>query len=378
MKSFVELDILNNGNYLKLLKAVSNLSGLFSENKIPYLNYRVAENIFCKSFNAHNLSRSDTAFDANYKSNGIGLKTFTCNSNASVEKIAEFNSLSSALNKLKGKELAQNIAQYRNERINLARRLYGINKSLYHIIARKENELLLFETDYETIKLSNINSIRETNASLQFEDGTNLYSYNYSKSTLYRKFSIPNNAFRLPVEIIKDPYSVILDLFGEKKWNTATKSDLKKINNSVILPLYGKQDNKKFVFESSGLNQWNAKGRKRNISEIYIPIPIEIHKRHPQFFPERDQEFSLKIPTGETLNAKVCQANSKALMTNPNHVLSNWLLRKVLEIKEGELATMRMLDELGFDSVVITKCDNFRYEIDIMKTNSYENFINCE
>jgi hypothetical protein len=65
-------------------------------------------------------------------------------------------------------------------------------------------------------------------------------------------------------------------------------------------------------------------------------------------------------------------------MTNPNHALSSWLLRKVLEIKEGEVATMRKLDELGFDSVVITKCDNFHYEIDIMKTNSYENFITRE
>jgi hypothetical protein len=203
-----------------------------------------------------------------------------------------------------------------------------------------------------------------------------LYSYNYSKSTLYRKFSIPNNAFRLPVEIIKDPYSVILDLFEEKKWHNSPKYHFKKGENSIILPLYGKQDNKKFVFESSGLNQWNAKGRKRNISEIYIPIPIEIHKKNPQFFPERETDFTLKIPTGEVFNAKVCQANSKALMTNPNNALSDWLLRKVLEIKEGELATMRKLDALGFDSVIITKRDNSNFEIDIMKTDSYENYIN--
>ena len=55
MKSFAELDIENNGDYLKLLSAVSKLSGLFSESSIPFINYRVAENIFCKSFNADNL-----------------------------------------------------------------------------------------------------------------------------------------------------------------------------------------------------------------------------------------------------------------------------------------------------------------------------------
>jgi len=72
MKSFVEIDQENKGDYLKLLSAVSKLSGLFSESSIPFINYRVAENIFCRSFKASNLSRSDTAFDANYNSIGIG------------------------------------------------------------------------------------------------------------------------------------------------------------------------------------------------------------------------------------------------------------------------------------------------------------------
>jgi hypothetical protein len=52
MKSFAEIDIEKNGNYLKLLSAVSKLSGLFSESAIPFINYRVAENIFCRSFDA--------------------------------------------------------------------------------------------------------------------------------------------------------------------------------------------------------------------------------------------------------------------------------------------------------------------------------------
>lgn len=35
MKSFVEIDRENKGDYLKLLSAVSKLSGLFSESVIP-------------------------------------------------------------------------------------------------------------------------------------------------------------------------------------------------------------------------------------------------------------------------------------------------------------------------------------------------------
>ena len=114
MKSFAEIDIERNGNYLKLLSSVSQLSGLFSESSVPFINYRVAENIFCRSFDAGNLSRSDTAFDANYNSIGVGLKTFVCNGNSSTEKVAEFNSLSRSLNEYKGKDLAIKLGEYRN------------------------------------------------------------------------------------------------------------------------------------------------------------------------------------------------------------------------------------------------------------------------
>jgi len=374
MKSFAEIDKEQNGNYLKLLSAVSKLSGLFSESSVPFINYRVAENIFCRSFDAGNLSRSDTAFDANYNSVGVGLKTFVCNGNSSTEKVAEFNSLSRVLKDFKGKELALKLGEFRNARIDLANRVYDIKDSLYHIVARKEKELLLYETDYNIIDVDNIHSVKDNKASLQFEDGNNLYSFNYSKSTLFRKFIIPQNAFRLPIDIIEDPYSLLLELFEENK-NLKTATDtLVKGENYVILPLYGIQKKEKFIFERSGLNQWNANGRKRDFGEIYIPIPLELHKKYPNFFPNRDQDFNLQIPSGEIFSAKVCQENSKALMTNPNKALSDWLLRKVLQLKEGELATMEKLDKLGFDSVIILKDKNGDFKIDIMKTNAFIEF----
>lgn len=374
MKSFAEIDIEKNGDYLKLLSAVSKLSGLFSESSVPFINYRVAENIFCRSFDAGNLSRSDTAFDANYNSVGIGLKTFTCNSNNSTEKVAEFNSLSRVLSEFKGKDLAIKLGEFRNDRINLANRLYDIESSLYHIVARKEKELLLYETDYNIIDIANINSVKDNKASLQFEDGNNFYSFNYSKSTLFRKFIIPQNAFRLPIEIIEDPYTLLLELFENKDLKPATDK-LIKGQNFVILPLYSTRNkDKKEVAEKSGLNQWNAGGRKRDLGEIYIPIPAELHKKYPNFLPKRDEDFNLQIPTGEIFSAKLCQENSKALMTNPNKALSDWLLRKVLQLKEGELATIEKLDKLGFDSVIITKTDNQNFKIDIMKTNTYNEF----
>lgn len=375
MKSFAELDIENKGNYLKLLKATAKLSRLFSESQIPYLYYRAAENIFCKSFNAVNLSRGDSAFDANYNSIGIGLKTFICEKQFSTEKVAEFNKLSTQLKQYKGKELALKLAEFRNERIELANRLYNIDSSLYHIVARKSDELILFETDYEKIDIDNINSVKSSQSGLQFNDGKNFYSYNSSKSTLFRKFEIPQNTFRLPVDILDDPYTLLLDFFEEIKEISTAKDLLIKGKNYVILPLYSIKNKKKFVSEKSGLNQWNASGRKRDFGELYIRIPIVINKLYPDFFPNRDTEFNLKVPTGEIYKAKVCQDGSKALMTNPNKALSDWLLRKVLDLKEGELATIEKMNELGFDSVVIYKDEDDFYRIDKAKSDSFDEFL---
>lgn len=375
MKSFAEIDQENNGHYLKLLSATAKLSRLYSESQIPYIYYRAAENIFCRSFNAENLSRGDSAFDANFNSTGVGLKTFICEKQFSTEKIAEFNKLSKQLNQFTGIELAMKLGEFRNERIELANRLYNIENSLYHIVARKSSELILFETDYNIIDIENISSVKESSSGLQFNDGKNFYSYNFSKSTLFRKFEIPQNAFKLPIGIIDDPYSLLLELFEDIKGISTATDLLVKGQNYVILPLYGIKDKTKFVFEKSGLNQWNAGGRKRDFGEVYIPIPAIIHQLYPQFFPKRDEEFNLQVPTGEQFRAKVCQDGSKALMTNPNKALSDWLLRKVMNLKEGELATIELMEELGFDSVIISKDPEGNFKIDKAKSDSYEDFL---
>jgi hypothetical protein len=375
-KSFVEIDSDNNGEYLKLLSAISKLSGLFSDSTTPFINYRVAENVFCRSFSAGNISRSDTAYDANYSSMGVGLKTFVATGNDKLEKVAEFNQLSEELKTLSGKNLAIRLGEYRNSRIELADNLYGISESCYHIVARKPSELFIFETDYSKVDVSNINSVRNKQGkTLTFEDGRHFYSYTFSKSTLYRRFVIPRNAFRLPVEILQDPYTLLLRLFAEKQAVIKPPKKLIKGVEFVILPLYGIKEGKKFVFEKSGLNQWNSGGRTRNLGEVYIPVPIEIHKKYAGFFPKKDISFNLKIPTGEIFSAKLCQQDSKALMTNPNKALSDWLLRKLLQLKEGEFATIEKLEKLGFDSVVVYKDDQENFRIDKAKSDSYENFI---
>ncbi len=44
----------NNSKYFDMLRIMAQLSRLFSDNIIPYLDYRLAENLFCKYF-LHNI-----------------------------------------------------------------------------------------------------------------------------------------------------------------------------------------------------------------------------------------------------------------------------------------------------------------------------------
>lgn len=81
--------------------------------------------------------------------------------------------------------------------------------------------------------------------------------------------------------------------------------------NYVILPLFSER--KKEVPEKSGLNQWNARGRTRDPNEVYIPVPILIYHKFPNFFPPREIQFSLCLPNGSSIQAKICQDNGKAL-----------------------------------------------------------------
>jgi hypothetical protein len=72
--------------YEKLLKIICSLSRLSSESFMPYLYYRMAENIFCSAFSAENLSRADISIDAKKNNIGIGLKTFIKKPSNNFEK----------------------------------------------------------------------------------------------------------------------------------------------------------------------------------------------------------------------------------------------------------------------------------------------------
>lgn len=342
----------DNSTYFEMLRLMASLSRLFSESATPYLDYRLTENLFCKYYEAQNDARSCTAYDARLSSLGIGIKTFGIKNGTSLEKIAEFNKLRPKLAGLKGIDLARQIAIFRNERMMFANNTYNVFESQYHIVGRQDGLLKVFNTPYEMVNVDAICDIVEKEASISFNDGQNEYSFNKSKSVLQKKFYLPNDFVDVPIDILEEPLELLSQLLNEQtKVGALHRAEIKGYDY-VILPLYSTRGGKN-VPERSGINQWNANGRKRDADEVYISIPKSIHHNYPDFFPSRDIPFELRLPDGTSLSAKVCQAGGKALMSNPNAALGKWLLRKVLCKKEGELVTLEDLDTYGIDSVKI-------------------------
>ncbi len=367
--------------YERLLKAVASLSNLFSEAPEPYLASRATESLFCKAFVAENLSRSDASADASKDRLGFGIKTFLEGNGRSMQKIAEFNSDHMLFESLPPEQKIRKIAELRNERIETTKRIFGLDDLIYHCITRTVGKIRVFETTTPLINLDEITNVRVTSrgGSIQFSDSSAEYSFNVSKSTLYKRFITENVLLEIPVRILTDPFSEIERLISEAGLIFAPE----RVLPHVFLPLYSTRGGTKNVPQKSGLNQWNAEPRlnskkgthaARNPDEVYIPIPIWIHRKFPGFFPDRDTPFELTLPDRNVLSAKVCQDDSKALMTNPNSALGKWLLRDVMNLSERELLTYEKLQTIGLDAVVVYKIDNEHYDIDFTRIGSYERF----
>lgn len=354
--------------YEKFLKIVGSLSNLFSESEVPFLYYRIAEKIFCKAFEADDLSRSDVSVDVKKGVLGIGLKTFVAGNHKTLQKITEFGSSDKTLyESLSLNKKIQKIAQIRNERIDFTQRVHGIDKSIYHCVIRDKNQFNIFEENMNFINVEDIKGIKENKGSITFNDGVEEYSFLLSKNTLTKRFNTSNLLQQFEIEILENPLDFLVDCM-----QSMSSLAYFKPKETIFLPLYGRNHT---VFSNSGLNQWNANGRIRNINEVYIPVPIDVHKNYPNFFPNRQTPFNLKLPNGKTIQTKICQDNGKALMSYSNRELGQWILRDVLKLNEGELLTYDKLQVLGIDSVRIDKLNDENYEINFAKNGSYDIFI---
>lgn len=401
----------NRNEYKTMLAIAGQLSNLFSESAEPYLAYRAHENIFCKYFEADNLARYDCSADAKKDKVGIGLKTWVGRND---QKVAEFGKLKKTYSDLKGLELVKKIAEYRNERIRVTKKMHGINEMIYHVVKRLPHEMEILECAFDDIDIDNIVLIpnRGNDNNTYFTDGKHTYHFSSSKNTLYMIFDDLEQLDSFEVKILEDPYEALLALKGEEEIPLQIETYIKEeglVSHSytviprkrqLCLPLYSKKNGEKFVAEKSGLNQWNAGGRTRHVDELYIPYNKLDRERDQNFFPARDTSFTLHLPDGTEISAKVCQeaykkmseqqynllsdedkliedkrrAEGKAIMSNPNKVLGKWLLRDVFELPEETVVTYEMLEKFGLDSVVFTKNGELDYSVDFAEIGTYEDF----
>lgn len=346
-------------NYKIDLKMIGSLSLLFANGDVPMLDYRIPENLYCMSFGATNLARSCVTADAKLGNVGIGIKTFLEQNKKTWQKIAEFDKKSDSYSDLDPKEKIIKIAELRNERIISTMNIYRLDSMIYHCVIRNKNGFHFYEEPMELIDIKNIKNVREIKNTIFFEDGKHEYSFNKTKSTLLKRFYTNEYFDNIEVVIAQNPIELLRNSFA----SIVTLTE----NETIVMPLYSVKDGIKFVPQRSGLNQWNAGGRARNVNEVYIPFPAKLRKKYAGFFPDKDTCFDVTLPSGKIISMKVCQQDGKAIMSNPNKELGEWILREVLQLEEQELVTYEKLASLGIDSVSFEKDNDGKYSLDFRK-----------
>ena len=395
--------------YGKLIQFAGRLSKLFSDNETPLIDYRFVEKAFVAVSQARDLSRKDISYDAAMANKaGVGVKTFgfSLKTGSKIEKIAEFtkDAKNGAFAGLPPEAMASVVSDLRNARLKSDAAEVGISldTSFYHCLLRVPGGVVVHEEEMVPIDEGSIQPLGKNGKPMsrfstanddhvRFTDGNKEYTFNRSKNTLMQRFStgVGFTSEEIPLSIQEDIWDLLLggELDGIFDLDaTPEKTEDVSVMDHVVLPLYStKSSILKMVPEKSGINQWNAGGRQRTFGEAYIPIPRLIHKLKPNFFPPRDQKFELRLPSGEVVSAKVCQDGSKALMSDPNTVLCNWLFATIdgsYSYAESRMPrrkpyTYDDLARVGKDSVVVRKLDESGtvFELEFAPVGSFEEFV---
>lgn len=405
------LSTVNYGRYVKVLQFASSISRLFSENDSAYINYRVVEQAFIRTSDATDLSRQDLSFDALTRSGvGIGIKTFLGTSGSQkLEKIAEFTNQAARGNfvGLSHEEKAETVANLRNKRLASDASELGIDhrRAEYHCVVRSKGSGFIHEEPMAPMEISAIQpttpggSVAKKFPSISdghvyFTDGNAQYKYDVSKNTLFKRFDLAtgknSELFDLPIR--EDIWDLLLQgdvdlgalgVSSTDQPQTSTSLDL------VVLPLYStRAESYGQVLPKSGINQWNAGDQARKFGEAYIPVPSAVRERFPDFFPGREKTFSVALPNGKIVKAKICQDGGKALMAEPNTELLEWLFpildggeNKMLGRLRNQLPyTTSDLVRVDRDSVIIEKSKDpiVDYTIRTAPLGSYEAFMTDE
>lgn len=379
--------------YIQYLKIFGALSGLFKDNKEganakkPYLYYRNHEQLFARVFSVDDLTRKDSAFDAlgiwtNDKV-GIGLKTWIHTRDHTFQKVAEFNKLAPEFENGTPEQIIEKVSVFRNERIMLDKRLYKTDRDVYHYITRDDETMNIVEAPYDLIDIESLELIDSNGKTYNFKDKKNKYKFYKSKSVLQKKFDASKGEIikQIKIEQFDDPFELI-------KMIKLPKKNEELVFKEIYLPLYQDKKDERIVSDCSGVNIRHGKSKTKGSNklrpeyEIEIRISTWIHKVFPKYFgiDAFDKEaiklsdFDLILPDGRVLRGRIKQQNGKSLQTNPQGALGEWVLKDVLGLENREVVTMKLLNELGIDSLKIIKVDDKHFKITVAETGAYEKF----
>ena len=211
---FDEADSSKKENYIRHLVAHCALSLIHSNSTKPFLEYREAENIFCECFEAKNVSRSDIAVDAILDNLGIGIKTFV--EGTAFQKIAEFDKNADYSKIFDDSVIIREISKKRNYRLDRAIKQHKLDDLIYHYIVRYDGLIRIFECPMYYINIDSIKYVSRTGNTIEFSDGQKKYKFVTSKSTLYMEFDLSDPLIEVPVKILADPSSSIIELYETK------------------------------------------------------------------------------------------------------------------------------------------------------------------
>ncbi|MCC0730818.1 NgoFVII family restriction endonuclease [Clostridioides sp. ZZV14-6048] len=389
--------------YIQFLKIFGALSGLFKDNqeganaRKPYLYYRNHEQLFVRVFEVEDLTRKDSAFDAlgtwvNDRV-GIGLKTWIHTKDYTYQKVAEFNKLAPVvivplIENGEPEEIIKKVSELRNERIMLDKRLYKTDRDVYHFVTRDDDVMNIIETPYDLIDIDSLELIKSDGKTYTFKDRLHNYKFYKSKSVLLEEFDASQCEIitQIPIEQFDNPFELIrmIELPNRNK-------EIICEDEEIYLPLYQDKKEGRIVSNCSGINIRHSKPKSKGSNtprpeyEIEVRISKWIHHVFPNFFGinalseedvKNDQlnDFDLILPDGRILRGRIKQQNGKSLQTNPQGALGEWILSDVLGLKNREVVTWELLDNLGIDSIKIIKQDDKHFRITVAETGAYEKF----
>lgn len=413
--------------YIQFLQVYGALSNLFRQKQgelIPYLDSKFQETVFAKIFKSQNVDIGNTPHDvlSVFGSDriGIGLKTWM-SSKPSFQKVMQLKRYQNEINSISKSDfeaIAYKISEIKNEKMRSDYKRLGLteDKNIYHYVTRDEGSFNLNESSYLLIDTNNLRDFNSTSTALSWSDGNKNYKFTFGDSQIWQKFdSSKQDTFKLKqfdINIIQDPFKFLLDSYLNLIGTT------KLVENDIVeiyLPLYSFDS--KVVEEKSGLNAWNGASKNkgsntlRPLNEVYIPVPVDFHRKYPAFFTKdiltliKDRanyegskenrptvRFHLQLPNGKRIPSLLTGDNLKNFQSGSNteydengkrfgqSALGQWLLLDVLGLKERNLVTREWLQKKGTDSVRLwrKKDDYSIINIDFAPVGSFESFMKDE